>query len=50
MHRVRGPLPAATIVRIQVALGVCAIGGLDLQVVVVVDVAVGARGDLARGC
>ena len=48
VHRIVGPLPAASVVRIQVALGVRAIGRLDLQVVIVVDMAVGAGVHLAR--
>lgn len=48
MHRVGGSLPAPSVVRIQVALRVPAVGRLDLQIVVIVDVAVGARSNLAR--
>lgn len=48
VHRVGGPLPAAAIVRVQVTLRVPAIGRLDRQIVIVVDVAVAAGGDLAR--
>ena len=47
MHGVGGSLPAATVVGIQMALGVSAIGRLGRQIVVVIDVAVGARGYLA---
>ncbi len=50
VHRVRGSLPAPTVVRVQVTLGVSAISRLDLQVVVIVDVAVGACGNLACWC
>ena len=42
MHRVVCPLPATSVVRIQMAPGVPAISRLNLQIVVVVDVAVGA--------
>ena len=42
MHWIVCPLPAASVVRIQMALGIAAVGRLDLQIVVVVDVAVGA--------
>lgn len=42
MHRIGGPLPATPVVCIQVALRIAAIGRLDLQIVVVVDVTVGA--------
>ena len=49
VHRVGGALPASPVVCIQVALGVPAIGRLDLQVVVVVDVAVRAGSDFTRG-
>ena len=42
MHRIICPLPATAIVRIQMTLRVSAVGRLDLQIVVVVDVAVAA--------
>ena len=48
MHWVVGPLPATAVVGIQVTLGISAIGRLDGQIVVTVDVAVGASRDLAR--
>src|SRR5437879_12706678 len=47
MHRGGGSLPAATVVGIQLTPGVSAIGRLSGQVVVVIDVAVGAGVDLA---
>ncbi len=47
MHRGGGSLPAATVVGIQMTPGVSAIGRLSGQVVVVIDVAVGAGVDLA---
>ena len=47
MHRVGRSLPAATVVGIQMTLGVSAIGRLNRQIVVVIDVAVGAGVDLA---
>jgi len=48
VHRIVGTLPAAPVVRIQVALGVPAVGRLGLQVVIAVDVAVGTGIHLAR--
>ena len=48
VDRVVCPLPASPVVGIQMALRVSAIGRLDLQIVVIVDVAVGASGHLAR--
>ena len=47
VHRVCGSLPTSSVVRIQVALRVSAIRRLDLQIVVVVDVAVRAGSDFA---
>lgn len=47
VYRVIRSLPAAAVVGIQMTLRVCAIGGLDLQVVVVVEVAVRAGIHLA---
>ena len=48
VHGIVGPLPSAAIVGIQVALGVSAIGRADLQVVVVIDMAVAAGIHFAR--
>lgn len=48
MHWVVCPLPAASVVRIQMALRVTAVGRLDLQIVVVVDMAVCAGIHFAR--
>jgi len=45
VHRVIGGLPG-----IEVATGVAAVGGLNLQIVIVVDVALRAGGDFAGGC
>jgi len=47
MHGVGGSLPAPTVVGIQMTLGVSAIGRLNGQIVIVVDVAVGAGGYFA---
>lgn len=48
VHRICGSLPAAAIVRVQVTLRVPAIGRLDRQIVIVVDVTVSAGCYFAR--
>jgi len=48
VNRVVGSLPAATIVRIQMALRVSAVGRADLQIVVVIDMTVAASIHFAR--
>jgi len=47
VYRIGGSLPSATVVRVQVALRVTAVSGSNLQIIVVVDVAVGAGIHLA---
>ena len=50
VRRVVRPLPSPAVVGIQMTLGVSAIGRLNRQIVVVIDVAVGAGRYLARRC
>lgn len=48
MHGIGGPLPAPSVVRVQVTLRVATIARLDLQIVVVVDMAIAAGRHLTR--
>ena len=48
VDRIVCPLPATSVVRVQMALGIPAIRRLDLQIVVVVDVAIGTSVHFAR--
>ena len=50
VHRIVGTLPAAPVVRIQVALGVPAVGRLDRQRRIIAHMALIATGNLARRC
>jgi len=48
VHRIVRSLPTAAVIGVQMALRVAAVGRLNRQIVIAIDVAVRASADLAR--